>query len=71
MIAVISDCAKRAGSVKGSVKMGATTKEIISTLNVSERTIYRELAALKQMGLIRRVGSDKTGHWEVIEADLK
>ena len=54
MIAVISDCAKRAGSV-----------------NVSERTIYRELAALKQMGLIRRVGSDKTGHWEVIEANLE
>lgn len=71
IIAIISDCAKRAGSVNGSVKMGATTKEIISKLNVSERTIYRELAALKQMGLIRRVGSDKTGHWEVIEADLK
>ena len=71
IIAVISDCAKRAGSVNGSVKMGATTKEIISKLNVSERTIYRELATLKQMGLIRRVGSDKTGHWEVIEANLE
>lgn len=71
IIAFISDCAKRAGSVNGSVKMGATTKEIISTLNVSERTIYRELAALKQMGLIRRVGSDKTGHWEVIEKGVE
>ena len=66
IIAFISDCAKRAGSVNGSVKMGATTKEIISKLNVSERTIYRELAILKQMGLIRRVGSDKTGHWEIV-----
>lgn len=71
IIAFISDCVKRTGSVNGSVKMGATTKEIISKLNVSERTIYRELAALKQMGLIRRVGSDKTGHWEVIEANLE
>lgn len=71
IIAFISDCAKRTGSVNGSVKMGATTKEIISKLNVSERTIYRELAALKQMGLIRRVGSDKTGHWEVTEANLE
>ena len=59
------------GSVNGSVKSGATTKEIISKLNVSERTIYRELAVLKQMGLIRRVGSDKTGHWEVIKANEK
>lgn len=53
----------------GNVKSGATTKEIISKLNVSERTIYRELAALKQMGHIRRVGSDKTGHWEVIRTN--
>ena len=65
--AIISDYAKKSGSVNGSVKLGATTKEIISKLNLSERTIYRELAVLKQMGLIRRVGSDKTGHWEVIK----
>ena len=69
ILAIISDCAKKDGSVNGSVKSGATTKEIISKLNVSERTIYRELAVLKQMGLIRRVGSDKTGHWEVIKVD--
>ena len=48
--------------------MGATTKEIILKLNVSERIIYRELAILKQMGLIRRVGSDKTGHWKLVYA---
>jgi predicted HTH transcriptional regulator len=69
IIAIISDYAKKDGSVNGSVKSGATTKEIISKLNVSERTIYRELAVLKQMGLIRRVGSDKTGHWEVIKTN--
>ena len=71
IIAIISDCAKKDGSVNGNVKSGATTKEIISRLNVSERTIYRELAVLKQMGLIRRVGSDKTGHWEVIKTNKK
>jgi len=69
ILAIISDYANKDGSVNGSVKSGATTKEIISKLNVSERTIYRELAVLKQMGLIRRVGSDKTGHWEVIKVD--
>jgi predicted HTH transcriptional regulator len=71
IIAIISDYAKKDGSVNGSVKSGATTKEIISKLNVSERTIYRELAVLKQMGLICRVGSDKTGYWEVIKTDIK
>ena len=51
----------------GNVKIGLTTKEIISKLNLSERTIYRELAILKQLGLIKRVGSDKAGHWEVTD----
>lgn len=69
ILAIISDCPKKDGSVNGSVKSGAATKEIISKLNVSERTIYRELAVLKQMGLIRRVDSDKTGHWEVVKGD--
>ncbi|WP_215883079.1 hypothetical protein [Acidithiobacillus sulfurivorans] len=29
------------------------------------RTIGRALAKLQQAGKIKRVGSDKTGHWEV------
>ena len=56
----------KSGNANGSVKKGLTTKEIISKLNLSERTVYRELAVLKQLGLIQRIGSDKTGHWEVI-----
>lgn len=71
IVSIISNYAKKVGSVNGSVKSGVTTKEIISKLNVSERTVYRELTALKQMGLIRRVGSDKTGHWEVVETKMK
>ena len=53
------------GSVNGSVKNGLTTQEIMSKLKLSERTAYRELATLKRLGLIQRIGSDKTGHWEV------
>lgn len=65
---LVKDAANKNGSVNGSVKKGLTTKEIISKLNLSERTIYRELAILKQLGLIQRIGSDKTGHWEVTPA---
>ena len=32
----------------------------------SRRTISREIKMLTQRGVIRRIGSDKTGHWEVI-----
>ena len=66
IISLIAKATDVGGSVNDSVNVGITTKEIISKLNLSERTIYRELAALKQLGLIQRVGSDKTGHWEVI-----
>ena len=36
-------------------------------LNVNERTTRRDLQFLQRNGLIRRVGPDKGGHWEVIE----
>lgn len=49
------------------VNLGATTKEIVSNLNISERTVQRELSILKEMKLIRRVGSDKNGHWEILK----
>ena len=62
----IIDNGNAVGSVNGSVKSKVTTKDIISKLNLSERTIYRELATLKQLNRIRRVGSDKTGYWESV-----
>ena len=36
-------------------------------LNVSEKTIKRDLSFMQSAGIIKRVGSDKTGHWEVIK----
>ena len=35
--------------------------------NVNERTIRRDLNVLQSKGIIRHVGPDKGGHWEVIE----
>ena len=34
--------------------------------NVSENTIKRDLYVLRDLNLIKYVGSNKTGHWEVI-----
>ena len=33
----------------------------------SRRTISREIKMLSQQGILRRIGSDKTGHWEVVK----
>ena len=35
-------------------------------LKVSRRTILRDIEVLTTKSFIRRVGSDKTGHWEPI-----
>lgn len=34
----------------------------------SDVTIKRDLGKLKKLGVLRRVGSDKGGYWEIIEA---
>ena len=48
---------------------GATTTDIASSIGVSKRTIERHLANLKKNRLIKRVGSDKSGHWEILNED--
>ena len=40
--------------------------EMSSALNIPRRTLARIVSSLKEKGLIERIGSNKTGHWEVI-----
>ena len=40
-------------------------KELALLNNVDSKTIKRDLEKLKQKGLLRRIGPDKGGHWEV------
>ncbi|MBP8168490.1 MAG: Fic family protein [Azonexus sp.] len=49
---------------------GLSAKEVARLLNKTPRTIERYLKALREQGRIQRVGSDKAGHWEVIERIL-
>lgn len=41
--------------------------EYAAQIGVSEATVKRRLGELKKEGVIIRVGSNKTGHWEVAE----
>ena len=36
-------------------------------LNLTARQAERLLASLREKGLIRRVGANKNGHWEIIK----
>ncbi|MBR3154616.1 MAG: putative DNA binding domain-containing protein [Lachnospiraceae bacterium] len=44
---------------------GMTNAELIVKTGKSQRTITRVLASLKGKGLITRIGSNKTGYWQV------
>ena len=41
--------------------------EYAAQIGVSEATVKRRLGELKKEGVIIRVGSNKTGHWEIAE----
>jgi predicted HTH transcriptional regulator len=43
----------------------ATVSIICEQLNIKERQVYKHISQLKSLGLIVRVGSNKTGYWRV------
>ena len=43
-----------------------TILEIAKKVNVNEKTIKRDIAKLKEKGLLKRIGPDKGGHWAAI-----
>ncbi len=48
----------------------ATYEDLARTIGVDRTTIRRNIAVLKEIGAIRRVGEDKNGYWEVL-LDIK
>ncbi len=55
--------------VNGTVNGMVNVANLATALQVAEKTIRREIYFLRDIGLIRRVGSDKTGHWEVVKKE--
>lgn len=47
---------------------GLDAQELQQRLEIAPRTLERDLAALRDAGLLTRVGSRKTGHYRVIES---
>ena len=44
-----------------------TTQELATLLNINRSVVARHVKKLKSQGILRRVGPDKGGHWEIIE----
>ena len=45
---------------------GVTIAELAQTIGISDRAVKKSIKKLKEGGLLRRVGPDKGGHWEVV-----
>lgn len=43
-----------------------TYEELANTIGVDRTTIMRNIGTMKKKGVIKRVGGDKSGHWEVL-----
>ncbi len=54
-------------TINDTVNDTVTAKTLSESLGISIITIKRDLAAMQSVGVIKRVGSDKTGHWEVVK----
>ena len=48
-----------------------TQTELAKTLGISVVHVNKNMKKLQEQGIIRRVGPDKGGHWEVIEQNKK
>ncbi len=44
-----------------------TIRELAHKIGVTERSIERNIKKLQEKGVLRRVGADKSGYWEVLK----
>ena len=44
-----------------------TAREISKTLDLSCRNVEKQIKKLREQGILRRIGPNKGGHWEVVE----
>ena len=63
----VTDVTERQRAIINLIKDNTTisTLQMAERLGVTKRTILRDIETLKAKGIITRIGSEKTGHWEV------
>ena len=44
-----------------------TTQETADSIGIIRRTIAKHIRSLQDKGIIKRIGPDKGGYWEVVE----
>ena len=49
----------------------SSNKDLCVILGLSDRAVRNQIKTLKDNGLIVRVGSDKSGYWEITDRGVK
>ena len=44
---------------------GASAEQIGKALGISERMVRKHIASLRNLGILERMGSNKSGYWKV------
>lgn len=57
-------------TINGTINGTINAQMLSEAIDASIRTIKRELYALRDMNLIKYIGSNKTGHWEIADKKL-
>ena len=54
-----------------ATNVALNSNDLAEKLGVSRKTIERDMTVLQEKGLVQRVGSNKTGHWELVKKDVR
>jgi predicted HTH transcriptional regulator len=46
-----------------------TSTQMAESLGINRSAVSKHLKKMQENGIIKRVGPDKGGHWEIIEKD--
>lgn len=63
----VTDVTDRQKTILGIIRANnnITTVSLAEQLGITKRTVLRDIDILKKAGLLKRIGSEKTGHWEI------
>ncbi|MDR1057419.1 MAG: HTH domain-containing protein [Coxiellaceae bacterium] len=44
-----------------------SSKKLSEVIGISTRAVEKQIAKLKLLGYLKRIGSPKTGYWEIVK----
>ncbi len=67
----VNDTVKRIDLIIEELKKNpyVSYEGLCRVIKKSRKTVYRDIEKMKKLGLIQRVGADKTGYWEILNTN--